>query len=69
MLWMSEYPLLVASPNTQNWPFVADVSTATCEVRVLAEHVVENGVGNLITDLVGMSFGNGFRGDQLPLLP
>ena len=33
-------------------------------IGILCEYGVQNGVGNLVADFVGMSFGHGFRGKQ-----
>ena len=39
----------------------AEGFTGDVGLRVLAEEFVENGVGNLVSDFVGMTFGDGLR--------
>ena len=37
------------------------------QLGLLGQNGVQDGVGNLVADLVGMSLGNGFRGEQVAL--
>ena len=55
---------MVISPATIASPVVTSVSQATRLDRILREDGVENGVRNLIGDLVRMALGHRFRGKK-----
>ena len=48
-------------------PVEAQVSQATRAVGVVGQDLVEDGIGDLIADLVGMSLGNGLGSKQMML--
>ncbi len=45
-------------------PRVHQTVVGDAELEVVLDEGVEHGVGNLVTHLVGMTFGNGFAGEQ-----
>ena len=61
---MAAYALVVTSPATCTRPVVIRVSTATREVGSSLQERVEDGVADLVSDLVGVALGHGLRGEQ-----
>ena len=62
---MSGLADVVISPATYtDWSFTID-SQATRPRRIDGENGVKNGIGNLVADFVGMSFGYRLRGEQI----
>ena len=57
-------PRLVISPAIMAIPVVTSVSQATRLMRVLSDQGVENAVGNLIGQFVGMPHADRFAGEQ-----
>ena len=59
---------MVISPAIIAMPVVTSVSHATRLDRILREDGVENRIGNLVGDLVGMAFGDGLRSKKIAAL-
>ena len=56
---MSTHAVVVISPATTTMPVLTSVSHATRALGILREDPVEDGVGDLVADLVGVAFGDG----------
>ena len=46
-------------------PVLTRVSQATRPSRVLRHHGVEDAIGDLVADLVGVALGDGLRGEEV----
>ena len=56
--------MVVTSPATCTWPVVTIVSTATRDCGILREQRVQDRVADRVTDLVGVTLGDGLTGEQ-----
>ena len=62
-------PSVVTSPATCTRPVVTSVSTATRLCGSTREQRVEDAVGDLVADLVGVPLGDGFGGEEAQVSP
>ena len=65
IFWKSSCALVVISPATSTKPVLATVSHATRLVRIDGEATIEDRVGDLIAQLVRVTFGDGLGREQV----